>query len=132
MRKGTILSIVWLLGLAYLFLTDRLWPWILILIVLSIAISGFMKNEDNKINKPVIDQIPDPIRPPAPQPPVVQAATPIPPAEEVIQAVAPKLPATCPACGAPLGNLFREEGWSNKHSYDCGYCGAHIPLKDMQ
>ena len=130
MKKGTLIAIIWLVGLTYLFFTDRFWPWVLLLVALAIAVSGFIKDQPAKTPPSVPPQTPEPVRPP--EPPVIQqAATPVPLVSEPVipEALPVDLPAKCPACGAPLGGLYREEGWSSKQSYSCQYCGAHIPLK---
>jgi hypothetical protein len=117
-RQSSLQAAVWLIGLGILFLTDSIWPGILILIGISMltgTISGF-KNKPDIIDEEDWDweeidenDLPGetPFSPPPPEPKPFTSEPP--PAAD--------LPANCPWCGAPV---------SAQSGTNCSFCNAKL------
>ena len=113
---------VWLLGMAYLFVTGNWWPGILFLIAFSMILEAvimlvFPQSAAPEEIKPVektqpLEEI---------KPVTIEKTTPAPsyPIE--------RLPNTCPRCGAPVRS--HEVKWTSGNSADCIFCGSNLPLR---
>jgi predicted RNA-binding Zn-ribbon protein involved in translation (DUF1610 family) len=116
-RRGRFHAAIWLVGLAVLAITDRWWPGILILVVISILLETAVRRGDQGNG----DDGKKPEAAPAPPPRV----------ETVILSAevhkAEWLPLSCPKCGAPT--RAAEVRWMGDASAACPFCGSNLPLK---
>jgi hypothetical protein len=94
---------LWLLGIAFLALTDWWWPGILVLVAISgLVQAGLQLYISREVEtKKIQDE--------AQQLDVQRAAW---------------LPSVCPACGGPLS--VKTVRWTGSATADCPYCSAHI------
>lgn len=124
-RKSRIHAAIWLIGLAVLAITDRWWPGILILVVISILLETAVRRgdqgSDDDGEKPEMVEEEKPEVAPAPPPRVETVA---PPAEVH---KGEWLPLSCPKCGAPT--RASEVRWTGDASAACPFCGSNLPLK---
>jgi DNA-directed RNA polymerase subunit RPC12/RpoP len=123
-RRMSIHSMVWLIGLVVIALTDSWWPGILILVIISVLLDSAMKRGDKdetgeELPEPMVEKKPD--ETPSPPPRVETAAPP------VGTHRADWLPLNCPKCGAPT--RAAEVRWTGDSSAACPYCGSNLPLK---
>jgi hypothetical protein len=123
-RRG-VNAAIWLIGLGFLALTGNWWPGILILVGISLLVSGLIP----PFGPPRFDEPPeDPQGPPPPprwpEPPPPPQPRPAPPV-----AVHPieRLPDVCPQCGGPVRK--NDVKWVGAQSATCAYCGSSLPLK---
>jgi hypothetical protein len=135
--SSTVHSIVWLGGLAILFMRGSFWPEILILVAVSMAADLILKMviAKNGGDPEATDQ-PETAEPLAPidvdadqnlndrMQRIEPEPEPIPP---VSAGNADRLPNTCPACGAPLTE--RDVQWLSGNKVKCGFCGTHVHLE---
>lgn len=136
--SSTVRSIIWMGGLAIIFMRGSFWPDILILVVISMVADLILKMvvAKNGGDAQAVD-LPDTLEPlqpmdvddeqnlndrmqridpePEPLPPVRGQNT-------------DRLPNACPACGAPLA--ARDVEWLSDHKVKCGFCGTHISIQD--
>ncbi len=106
---------IWLLGLAFLFMTGFWWPGILILVALSMALEGLFTLLAGPTGQPTpqpVSAAPDP--PPPPPPPVPEHPVDL-------------LPSSCSRCGGPV--RAREVVWTGRRTAECAYCGTGLTLK---
>jgi len=125
-RRSRFHAAIWLIGLAVLAITDRWWPGILILVVISVLLETAVKGGDQGDNvegKPEIVEEEKPDVAPAPPP---RVETVVPPAEVH---KAEWLPLSCPKCGAPT--RAAEVRWTGNANASCPYCGSNLPLKKI-
>lgn len=113
---------IWLIGLAYLFLTGNFWPGILFLVAASTLLEGILmlivpSAFEAELPAPTADA--DSVAVPTDLP--RQQLPPIPTYRTDL------LPSNCPRCGAPTRG--HEVRWSNPTSADCSFCGANLPMK---
>ncbi|NSW52812.1 MAG: hypothetical protein HPY85_09930 [Anaerolineae bacterium] len=134
---STVRSIIWIGGLAILFMRGTLFPEILILVVLSmiaeLVVKLFISKTGGGSNPAELPDALEPLEPidvdegdglndrmqridPEPEPIPPQ------PAEDP-----DRLPDACPACGAPLA--ARDVAWLSTNKGKCGFCGTHITLE---
>ena len=103
---------VWLIGLAILFLTNWIWPGILILIGISLVIEALLMQF-----APHAFEDPDAVQPLVP---AVQAPPPGPEHHPEL------LPSNCPKCGGPTDGSNVK--WTGPQSANCPYCGTSLPM----
>jgi hypothetical protein len=123
-RRGRFHAAIWLIGLAVLAITDRWWPGILILVVISVLLETTVRRGDQgegDEEKPEMVEEEKPEVAPAPPPRVETVA---PPAEIH---KGEWLPLSCPKCGAPT--RAAEVRWIGDASAACPFCGSNLPLK---
>jgi hypothetical protein len=123
-RRGRFHAAIWLIGLAVLAITDKWWPGILILVVISVLLETAVKRGDqvdDDEGKPETVEGEKPEVAPAPPPRVEMVA---PPAEVH---KGEWLPLSCPKCGAPT--RAAEVRWTGDASAACPFCGSNLPLK---
>jgi len=135
MNRKNYQAAIWLIGLGILFLINRVWPGILILIGLSMLVEV------------VIPRPEQPIPPAAPTPPttpptasgeVVDARTVEPAGEESLPPaladegnrlyLASRLPEKCPACDAPMKANAEKMEFGDDQSTTCTFCGYRLEL----
>ena len=126
-RKRDLQAALWLVGLAYLFLTDNFWPGILVLIVLSVLIEKFYKPQGAVETRPdEFEHHPEGLKPEetikaekiGPQVPAQAVEAPLAWHDTSI------LPARCPNCGAPV--VADQVHWTGAKSADCPYCNGRL------
>jgi hypothetical protein len=112
---------IWLIGLAFLALTGRWWPGILILVVISIFLEAALNRrapaEFDEGQPQTINEEPEVYT--SPRSPVE-----VPPAADVHHTE--WLPLSCPKCGAPT--RAEEVRWTGNASAACSYCGSNLPM----
>ena len=123
-RRMSIHSMVWLIGLVVIALTDGWWPGILILVVISVLLESAVKRGDQsdgdvEVSETVTDEKPE-VTPASP--PRVETVAP-----PVGTHRADWLPLSCPKCGGPT--RATEVRWTGDASASCPYCGSNLPLK---
>jgi hypothetical protein len=107
---------VWLVGLAILFLTNWIWPGILILVALSLVLEAVLMQF-----APQAFEDPDAAADmPAPAAPTTAAAPPAPAHRPEL------LPSNCPKCGGPTDGSNVK--WTGPQSANCPYCGTNLPM----
>jgi hypothetical protein len=107
---------IWLVGLAILFWRGWIWPGILVLIALSMALEGIlMRFAPQAFEEEPAEGLDTP--PVAATRPVVEA---------VPEHRGEMLPSNCPKCGGPIRGA--EVKWTGLQSADCPYCGANLPM----
>jgi hypothetical protein len=120
---GRIQALIWLVGLAYLAVTGRWWPGILVLVAISTLFATvFNRRTQNDIEEDempaTVDEKPEIIAAPPPR------MEPVSPAPEVHRTE--WLPLSCPKCGAPT--RAAEVRWTGNASAACAYCGSNLPM----
>ena len=114
----------WLVGLGILFFAGHWWPFILILIGISMLFSEVWKESDAQT-------LPGPETRPQSTPPAapvwtMPASIPVPPTPISNPQRLDILPSNCPRCGAPVRS--NEVKWTGSHSAACSYCGSTLPV----
>jgi hypothetical protein len=114
---------VWLIGLAYLFITGNWWPGILFLVAFSMLLEAV-----------IMLVFPQSVEPEKPEPmeKTVPFSAPVDAGTVNVASAAPvhsadRLPNTCPRCGAPVRG--HEVRWTSNDSADCMFCGSNIPMR---
>jgi hypothetical protein len=105
---------VWLIGLAILFLTNWIWPGILILVGLSLLIEAVLMQVAPQAFEDRDTTVDTTAAPAAP------AASPTP------EHRAELLPSNCPKCGGPTDGS--NVTWTGPQSASCPYCGTNLPM----
>lgn len=128
-RRMSIHSMVWLIGLVVIALTDSWWPGILILVVISVLLESAVKRgdqNDGDVEKPetVTDEKPE-VSPASP--PRVETVIPPRAVPSMETRKAEWLPLNCPKCGAPTRSA--DVRWTGDASAACPYCGSNLPMK---
>jgi hypothetical protein len=122
-RAGRIQALIWLVGLAYLAVTGRWWPGILVLVAISTLFATvFNRGTQNDVEDEMpeaVDEKPEVFTAPSPK---MEPVTSAPEAHH-----AEWLPLSCPKCGAPT--RAEEVRWNGNASASCPYCGSNLPLK---
>lgn len=135
MNRKNYMAAVWLIGLGVLFLINRVWPGILILIGLSMLVGVLFPHEGQPV---------------APATPIEKPTTPVPPVDIVEgQTVEPdhaetlppalagegnrlyfasRLPENCPACDAPMKSNAEKMVYNDDQSTSCIFCGYRLEL----
>lgn len=138
---------IWLIGLAILFLTDRFWPGILIVIGVSM-VTGSLLRERFQSSQPSpspfsdwqgmqdktdpsgaleTEELPDP----SPRSVQETASVPLPGPIEIkdAQTLRPvdRLPEKCDTCGAPMRGM--DVQWTGFDTANCGFCGSNLKMK---
>lgn len=122
---------VWLIGLAFLALTDWWWPGILLLVAASLVIEALLKQfapQAFEKDEQVLAQS-QPIAPPSsPSTPSSSSSM---PSSSPATPSNPKhrlelLPSVCPSCGGPIRG--HEVKWTGEQSADCPFCGMNLPM----
>jgi len=122
------IGILWIFGLAFLFLHGWWWPGILILVGLSMLFGSIAREFTQQ---PPAD-IP-PMQPPqaAPVPaPVPPAPAPFLPTAAATGHRVDLLPSSCPRCGGPI--RAHEVKWAGMQAAACPYCGTNLPMSGMK
>jgi DNA-directed RNA polymerase subunit RPC12/RpoP len=123
-RRASIHSLIWLVGLVVLAITDWWWPGILVLVIISVLLEtvgkrGSQSEAGEELPEPIVEEKPV-VMPPSPS--HMETVAPMP---EVHRAE--WLPLSCPKCGAPT--RAGEVHWTGDSSAACPYCGSNLPLK---
>jgi DNA-directed RNA polymerase subunit RPC12/RpoP len=127
---GGLQTLIWLLGLAYLAVTGRWWPGILVLVAISVILGMiFGETAGEKVEREPEEM--EQVRPVesdgapeiAPEPPLKVK----PMASDSEFHHAEWLPLTCPRCGAPT--RAADVKWTGDAIATCPYCGSNLPLK---
>jgi predicted RNA-binding Zn-ribbon protein involved in translation (DUF1610 family) len=113
---------IWLIGLAFLALTGRWWPGILLLIIISIFLEAALSRREpaefDEGQSQTVDEEPEVATAPRLPGEIVPTATEAHHAEW--------LPLSCPKCGAPT--RAEEVRWTGNASAACPYCGSNLPM----
>ena len=138
---------IWLIGLAILFMTDRFWPGILILIGVSM-VTGSLLRDRFQSSQPSPSQFPnqqamqektdpsdasDTEELPDPSPRSVQDTASVPLTGPIVindaQTLRPvdRLPEKCDDCGAPIRGM--DVHWTGFDTANCGFCGSSLKMK---
>ncbi len=113
-RARAIQTAVWLIGLGILFLMRDFWPGILIVMGISWVIGALAREWEPPIEP----------REPAAPPPAPRPAPPVRPQVAARSApTEPRLPAACPACGAPTRTPRTDRP---ADPFECAYCGSDL------
>lgn len=113
--------IIWGGGLFYLISSGKIWPGILVLLMISAVYEALVR----RYIPTAYEEVPqtEPIPPAGDMPVNVPVnATPPTPAEHRLEL----LPLTCPNCGGPIRG--HEVKWTGTQSADCPYCGTNLPM----
>ena len=114
-------SMFWMIIVALFFFGGRMWPAILVLIVLGIVFESIFRASAQPWNQ----NPPPPPMDPNPYPMPMTASAPAPAADPIHRT--DLLPSNCPNCGAPV--RANEVKWTGNQSASCGYCGTNLPMK---
>lgn len=123
-RRMSIHSMVWLIGLVVIALTDNWWPGILILVIISVLLESAVKRGDQSDGDEEESETVTEKKPEVAPSPTSRAETVPPP---VGTQRAEWLPLACPKCGAPT--RAADVHWTGNASAACPYCGSNLPLK---
>lgn len=123
-RRASIHSLIWLVGLVVLAITDWWWPGILVLVVISILLEtggkrGSQSEAGEELPEPIVGEEPKEAPPSLPRVETVASRPDVHKAEW--------LPLSCPKCGAPT--RAGDVRWTGDSSAACPYCGSNLPLK---
>ena len=143
----SIRSVVWMLGLAYLFWRGNWWPGILVLVGISMLLDIVLKSvfaatssanpyDEDEFSPPMrSDEMDDESLSPDPIPSTNNNRMqrldpdPIPPAKNLSREYrVDLLPPSCPNCGAPISQ--KEVEFVGIKTAKCGFCGSNFSLSE--
>jgi len=135
MNRKNYMAAIWLIGLGILFLIDRIWPGILILIGLSMLV-GVLFPQEAKSAAPAAP--PEKSAVPVPPVDIVEGQTVETAHEETLPPTlagegnrlyfASRLPEKCPACDAPMKINAEKMEFNDDQSTNCIFCGYRLEL----
>jgi hypothetical protein len=124
--RGSLLGIIWLVGIIILAVTDWWWPGILVLVVISII---YVTVQRRNSPQAFVEEQPD-------QPTMESQSegSAVAPMAQVTPVSAPStpehrfelLPQACPNCNGPIRS--HEVKWTGPQSANCPYCGTNLPM----